>query len=72
MPLTCFLGGILHVVICFQVSAYQPCHKKLSRCRMHSRGHLFWYIMVFMWPFLPLFTPTTRHNEQVFWGLCVT
>jgi hypothetical protein len=28
---TCSLGGILHVVICLQVSAYQPCHKKLSR-----------------------------------------
>jgi hypothetical protein len=25
--------------------------------------------MVFMWPFLSLFSPITRHNEQVFMGL---
>jgi hypothetical protein len=27
------------------------------------------HIMVFIWPFLPLFSPLTRHNGQVFLGL---
>lgn len=27
------------------------------------------YIMIFIWPFLPLFRPLKRHNGQVFLGL---
>lgn len=66
---TCSLGGILHVVIAFRSWTISLAIKSSVGCRMHSREHLLWYIMVFMWPFLPLFTPSIRHNEQVFWGL---
>jgi hypothetical protein len=36
---------------------------------LSSCTKVYQYIMIFIWPFLPLFRPLERHNGQVFLGL---
>jgi hypothetical protein len=72
---------LIFMIICLLIYVKLPSQRAFPRCEtrlgyasprplIHECPYL-WvlHILIFVWPFLPLLSPLTRHNEQLFSAL---